>query len=83
MRRLRSANWLKIREQGYIIKDGSDVYVRANYTPFEKKRADVRQDIYEVLEHRGVFYTLKNKTTGKTTIAPRRDLILKYSKGVS
>ena len=78
VRRLRSANWLKIREHGYVIKDGSNVYVRANYKPFEKKRADVRQDTYEVRRHWGPTYLLKNKTTGDITFAPRRDLTLSF-----
>ena len=78
VRRLRSANWLKVHEQGYVIKDGSNVFVRAKYKPFEKKRADVRQDTYEVRRHWGPTYLLKNKTTGDIAWAPRRDLTLSF-----
>ena len=82
IRRLRSANWLKMKSKGYVIENSSNVFVRAKYNTFEKKRAKVKQDIYEVIGHKGAMYELKNNKTGEKIEAPRRDLKLQIPRKV-
>ena len=78
IRRLRSANWLRVRQKGFVLPQGSKVFLRAKYGPFEKHRADVRQETYEVRSHEGATYMLENKTSGRVVVAPRRDLAPRY-----
>ena len=79
IRRLRSANWLKVREKGFILPDKSKVFVRANYGKFDKKRADVEQEPYEVMEHEGTTYLVENPENGEELVVPRRDLAPRYT----
>ena len=79
IRRLRSANWLKVRESGFVLPDQSKVFVRARYGKFDKKRADVKQEPYEVVHHEGATYLVENPENGDQLIVPRRDLAPRYT----
>ena len=79
IRRLRSANWLKVRERGFVIPDGDIVFVRARYGRFEKRRADVKQEPYEVVSHEGATYWVENVENGEGLKVPRRDLAPRYT----
>ena len=69
---------MRVRQKGFVLPQGSKVFLRAKYGPFEKRRADVKQDPYEVVSHEGATYLVENVENGDQLTVPRRDLAPRY-----
>ena len=78
IRRLKGINWLKVRQRGFVLPEGSKVYMRMKGDKFGKgRRAQVSDKVCKVIRHEGTKYEVEDED-GQKYIVPRRDLAPNY-----
>lgn len=76
VRKILQSNQNIINSSGFILKPGTKVRIKAQYTKLAKKRTPIQPGNYEVVRFEKGAYVVLNKDTGLTERVPRTSLDL-------